>query len=196
MVNLLSSKLPSEPFPAFDDHRRARFEERARFLSRLDWPVCARVLSRAVEVFSVELDELESQPSLVAADDLLDRVDRARRSLFDTPGDLAGRSAEPLAGEWICYWPGRSLATGEAEIASRGFFDVRDRPPIGLWVEAISRRCRSSREAYELAIVCWVPPSAISSARAGREACTAGSLAILAEVSDALNEQLVSIARG
>ena len=35
---------------------------------------------------------------------------------------------------------GRSLSTGEAEIASRGFFDVRDRPPIGLWVESISRR--------------------------------------------------------
>jgi len=195
VANLLSDKHPSEPFAPFDDDQRARFETRARFLLRLDWPACARELARAVDGFSVELEELESEPSLVAAHDLLDRIARARESALGVAFDSRGRTpgSQSLGGEWLCYWPGRSLSTGEAEIASRGFFDVLDRPPIGLWVEAIGRRRGVSLDAYELAIVCWVPPSAVRNALVGRDACARGSLATLAEVSGALNEQALGI---
>ncbi len=189
MVNLLSGGPPREPFPAFDDNQRARFEERARFSFRLDWPSHARELARAVDFLSDELEELEAEPSLVAADELLDRIDRARRALLDTVVESSSGPANPFGGEWLCYWPGRSLSTGEAEIASHGFFDARDRPPVGLWVESIGRRRSRSRSDHELAIVCWIPSGAVQRAQAGREACAESSLAYLAEVSEALDEQ-------
>jgi hypothetical protein len=195
VVNLLSDKRPAEPFPPLDDDQRARIEQRVRVLSRLDWPDCARDLARAVAGVSAELEELENEPTPVVAQDLLACVARARHSLLDaSSGPSAGTpGSPPLGGEWLCYWPGRSLSTGEAEIASRGFFDVRDRPPLGLWVEALGRRRGRSLEAFELAILCWVPPSAVRSARAGRDACASGSLTNLADISDLLNEQVLSI---
>jgi len=190
LANLLSHKPIRDPFQAFDDHQRARFQERARSLWRTDWPGLAGELARAVESFVDDLEELESEPSLIAADDLLDRINRVRQPILSASPRRRAVTPGAPGGEWLCYWPGRSLSTGEAEIASRGFFDVRDRPPVGLWVEAIERRRDRSSAANELAIVCWIPPEAVQRARAGREACTAGSLAYLAEVSDALSEQI------
>ncbi|MBJ18382.1 MAG: hypothetical protein CL933_03055 [Deltaproteobacteria bacterium] len=191
-MNLLPRGPSGDPFPAFSAPQRVRFEERARLLSRLDWPDCARELARVVEALTAELEELEDAPSLIVAEDLLDRIGRARRSLLKDRFSPLSATQAPLAGEWLCYWPGRSLSTGEAEIASRGFFDIRARPPIGLWIEAIGRRRGRSSAAHELSIICWVPPEAVRDARAGREACAAGSssLAFVSEISDVLNEQM------
>lgn len=187
MANLLSRKRDREPFPEFDEHQRARFEERARCFSGLDWPGSARELARCTEAFSLELEELETAPSLAAAHDLLDRLDRARRLILRQPAQSA------LAGEWLCYLPGRSLATGEAQIASRGFFDELGRPPPGLWLEAIARRAPGTGVAQELAILCFIPEAAIASARAGQGACLTGSLACVEDVSPALAQQLRGI---
>jgi hypothetical protein len=191
LVNLLSRASSREPFPELDEQQRARFGARARSLSGLAWPDQAPELARFAGAFTVELEELETDPSLVVAHDLLDRIDRARR-------DLLGRRPERVSsgdpgGEWLCFFPGRSLSTGEAEIASRGFFDVLDRPPVGLWVEAIARRRTDSAAAHELAIVCWVPPVAVAPARAGREACRSGALAFLEEASAGLARQVCAI---
>jgi hypothetical protein len=191
MANLLSRKDSREPFPTFDEIQRARFEERARCISGLEWPGSARALARSVDGLSLELEELEAAPALAVAHALLDRIDRARRPLL--PRAPAPAPASRLRGDWLCYLPGRSLATGEAEIASRGFFDVADRPPPGLWVEAIGRRARGPRDAFELAILCWIPEAALDSARAGRRACRTGSLATLGEVSAALEQQIQRI---
>jgi hypothetical protein len=103
---------------------------------------------------------------------------------------LARQAPSQIIGEWLCYLPGRSLATGEAEIASRGFFDDLDRPPPGLWIEAIARRASGADSAEELAILCWIPEPAIASARAGQRACVTGSLASPDDVSPALSRQL------
>ena len=187
VANLLPRKHAREPFPGFDERQRARFEERARCLGGLDWPAAARSLARIAEAFPIELEELEAAPTLAAADDLLDRIDRARRPL------LTPRARSPLVGDWLCYLPGRSLSTGEAEIASRGFFDVLDRPPPGLWLEAIGRHAPSAGSVDELAILCFVPEIAKASARAGREACGTGSLATVEQVSPALSRALREI---
>jgi hypothetical protein len=173
-----------------DETSRARFEARARRLVYKDWAQVARPLARAVSEHESLLEELEIEPSLVAAQDLLDRIDRVRRPILATAAD---RSSSTDAGQWLCFWPGRSLATGEAEVASRGFFDLRDRPPLGLWLEVISRRGRASPGVFELAVVCFVPASEIARAHAGRDACTTGSLAFLEEVSDAHVSQVETL---
>ena len=195
MANLLSRKDPPEPFPLFDGASRARFQARARPLVNKDWARVARPLSRAVSEQESLLEELEIEPSLVAVQDLLDRIDRVRQPILATAPhatapqaevrDAAGRSSTAPAGEWLCFWPGRSLATGEAEIASRGFFDIRDRPPLGLWLEVMSRRGVAGPGIFELAVVCFVPTAEIDRAHAGRDACATGSLAFLEEISDA-----------
>ena len=186
MANLLSRKPPVEPFSAFDDQQRARFEERARLLFGLSGTERAREFDHLCEVFSAELEELDSVPSLEIAQDLLDRIDRRRRSVVE---ELESTVPNTGVREWICFWPGRSLATGEAEIASRGFFDVLDRPPLEFWLEAMGRRSRSRADTFELAILCWIPPAQVERARAGRRAVAAEALAFLDEVSDAVSTQ-------
>jgi hypothetical protein len=86
------------------------------------------------------------------------------------------------AGLWLCHRPGRSLESGEAEVASRGFFDVRDRPPLGLWVDAIARPWPSRPGRFEVAVLCWIPADAAGRARAGRLHCPTGALALFEEV--------------
>jgi hypothetical protein len=194
VVNLLSSKSPDSPLSVFDDSQRARFEERARFLLRLPGGDATwRDLAGLVEASSLEFEELESDPSLAAAEELLVRIDLARRELVESIESAPPGASESDTGEWLCYWPGRSLSTGEAEIASRGFFDVRDRPPVGLWLDAIGRRRSTSVDAHEVVILCWVPPAAIERAWAGVKACSAGSLSALSDISHPLSEQIQSL---
>ena len=69
--------------------------------------------------------------------------------------------------------------TGEAEIESRGFFDVRDRPPVPLWIEAVSRSLPGRSGLHEVAVLVFVPEDCVAFARAGREACPNGSLYFL-----------------
>jgi hypothetical protein len=195
VVNLLSSKSPRPPFPAFDEEQRARFEERARFLLRFAWPEDSRTLALELDAYALEFEELESEPSLAAAEALLAQIDELRRARVAPSKDPAGTTPRSLGGEWFCYWPGQSLSTGEAEIASRGFFDIRDRPPVGLWVETLGRKRGGASRAYEVAVLCWIPPAVAESAWAGRRACASGCLSGLAEVSDALCDQIRGLDR-
>ena len=204
MANLLPRDQPREPFAALSAEQRARFEQRAHFLVGQSWKTVARhteILSDSDPSgdsggdLALELEELEAAPSLSACQALVDRVDAVRR------GSLEPTVAQPLPrGGWLLYWPGRSISSGEAEIASRGFFDVQDRPPLGLWLEAIARaRAPRSRE-FEIAVLCYVPADVLERANAGCRLCPTGGLAMLedfegsgqgrAEVSDALNAQV------
>ncbi len=115
----------------------------------------------------------------------------------------------PLAGgDWLCHRPGRSLATGEAEIASRGYFDVEDRPPIGTWIALIVRsaggsaggsRGRSRGESAgasaddALAIAAWVAAEDVERARAGCRASPNGAVALLSEQAPEIYAQLRAI---
>jgi hypothetical protein len=143
------------------------------------------------------MEELESETSFVTALDLLDRIDRARAEALagaidrdDWSEGPPGSSSSPPYGELICYRPGRSLSTGEAAVASRGFFDVLDRPPIGFWIEAIARPIDSSREKFEPAVIAWIPAADVERAAAGCQVCTSGSLTALGEMSEKLVHQL------
>jgi hypothetical protein len=160
-------------------------------------------LARSLGAFDGPLDELESAPSLVTAFDLLDGLERLRVEVSAAtddrvdPDDDSTRSLlHPPLGGLICYWPGRSLSTGEAAVASRGFFDMLDRPPIGFWTEAIARPMDSTREKFEVAIIAWIPEEDLERAAVGCRAGTRGSLAMLSETSQALERQLRPILLG
>ena len=204
MANLLPRDQPREPFAALSDEQRARLEERAHFLVGQSWEAVARHTGGLGDSdpsgdsdgdLALELEELEAAPSFSAGQALVDRVDAVRRgSLEPTVGPSRPR------GDWLLYRPGRSISSGEAEIASRGFFDIQDRPPLGLWLEALARaRAPRSRE-FEVAVLCYVPADVLERANAGCRLCPTGGLAMLkdfkgsgqgrAGISDALNAQV------
>ena len=201
MANLLPRTTSLKPFPRLDPEQCERFGDRLQTLiEALARPMGLRQLERRLSAFEVPLEDLEGGTSLLTAHDLLDGFDRARRAVLDST-DAVSESADASTrspgvdrnasgGELLCYWPGRSLSTGESELASRGFFDVMDRPPLAYWLEAIARPTGASHEAFEVAILAWVPAPELERAHAGRRACGNGSLALLTEVSSDLVEQL------
>ena len=75
-------------------------------------------------------------------------------------------------------------------MASRGFFDGLDRPPIGFWIEAVARPMDATRAKFEIAVIAWIPAADVERATAGRLACTSGSLAMLSEASQSLAAEL------
>jgi hypothetical protein len=204
LANLLSRTAARKSFPSLDPEQHARFESRfARLVSLLSTADSVRVLERNLGALEPQLEELESEASLVAAFDLLDGIERTRfevttatKTRRDSGDARTLAPPGPTGGDLICYWPGRSLSTGEPNVASRGFFDGFDRPPIGFWLEAIARPSESSREEFELAIIAWVPAVDVDRARAGCRACTSGSLALLSDVSKELSQQLRSVLDG
>ncbi len=204
MANLLSRTADRKSFPSLDPEQHARFESRfARLVSLLSTADSVRVLERNLGALEPQLEEFESEASLVAAFDLLDEIERTRfevttatKTRRDSGDARTLAPPGPTGGDLICYWPGRSLSTGEPNVASRGFFDGFDRPPIGFWLEAIARPSESSREEFELAIIAWVPAVDVDRARAGCRACTSGSLALLSDVSKELSQQLRSVLDG
>ena len=198
MANLLPRTESSEPFPPLDSEQLARFESRLRSLAvAVSSSDFLGQLERSVSAFEGQIEELESEASLVTALDLLDRIERTRAEALARAVDRGdwiegrpGSSSSPPYGELICYRPGRSLSTGEAAVASRGFFDVLDRPPIGLWIEAVARPIDSSREKFEIAIIAWIPPADVERAAVGCQVCTSGSITMLGEMSERLVQQL------
>lgn len=207
MANLLPRTTSPKPFPRLDPEQFERFAFRLQTLvAALDRPEGFQQIESRLSSFEVPLEELESGTSLVTAHDLLDGFDRARRAVLgeaserDEMSSLPTRSTDTAessrGGELLCYWPGRSLSTGESELASRGFFDVMDRPPLTYWLEAIARPTGATRETFEVAILVWVPALDFARAQAGRGACGNGSLALLREVSADLVEQLKPMQQG
>lgn len=197
MVNLLPRTDSREPFPSLDPEQRARFESRLRKLAlAVSSSDFLRRLERSLGTLEAALEELESGASLASVLDLLERIEGARNEASAETGDRRARagglasSSRPPGGELISYWPGRSLSTGEADVASRGFFDVLDRPPIGFWIEAVARPTDTTRVEFETVIIGWIPADDVTRATAGRRACTSGALAMLSEASEALAAQL------
>lgn len=185
MANLLSRAQSSTPFPAFDPDQRARFEERARFVVRAPWSAVQRVHGELVPIHGSELEELDEAPSLASAQALLAQLDAARREALDDATEGAAGGVR-----WLLFRPGRSLSTGESEIASRGFYDVADRPPLSLWIEAVGRPRAEGSEETEVAILCAVPEAVREAADAGRDVCSSGALAWVEELSPPLAQQL------
>jgi hypothetical protein len=144
--------------------------------------------------FSQALEELDAGGSAAGVDDLLERLETARGALLVSRD--CGAADETGSGSFLCYRPGRSLGTGEAELASRGLFDVMDRPPLGLWLESLARARPDRPGEFELAVLVWLPPDRVERARSGRAACPNGSLAFVDELSDELAAQLARLGAG
>jgi hypothetical protein len=210
LANLLPRTTSPKPFPGLDPEQCERFGDRLELLVEvLAAPEGLAQLERRLLTFEASLEELEAGTSLVTAHALLDGFDRARREIqgqrpaidertacgsalaSPTPNASPNSRGGTPRGELLCYWPGRSLSTGESELASRGFFDVMDRPPLAYWLEAIARPTGAADVAFEVAILAWVPALEFGRAQAGRRACGNGSLALLREVSPGLVAQLM-----
>jgi hypothetical protein len=134
-----------------------------------------------------DLEEIEFDASAPLLDAFLDRIEAARREAL--------RSQDPpptrrLRGRFLVYRFDRTLETGEAEISSRNFFDVRDRPPISLWLETLTRSLPRETGSFEAAVLAYVPETCRVRAEAGRLACPNGSLVFLDEVGGELPNQL------
>jgi hypothetical protein len=96
-------------------------------------------------------------------------------------------------GDYFGHRPGRSLATGEAEIASRGYFDVEDRPPIACWIGLLVPAVRAPKGEEDLVVVAWIPERAVERARAGCRACPNGALLLLSESAPDVHRRLRAI---
>lgn len=185
IANLFRSKDALRPFEPLSSARLERLTARLASASAL-WSQGDRRLREAG--FADALEELENAVTPEGLEELLERIDSARLDSLEGLPPLEGASA--ARGDLFCHWPGRSLATGEAEIASRGFFDDRDRPPLVLWLDVIARPAARRDSAFESAVLAWVPFDRLDAARAGRAACPNGALAFVAEISRPLASQL------
>lgn len=193
MANLLSHKSARVPFPLLEIDQQARFAPRLHTLTRMAAsPPAGKHFTRLLGDLEAALKDLEGDPFLVTAQALLEEIECTRLGSLARCDDSDGR-LEARAGLLIGYWPGRSLATGESDVVSRGFFDVMDRPPIGLWLAVVARPTHSNQSDFEIAIVAWIPPAEVVCARAGRDVCWSGSLAPLFDTSTELDCQLRSI---
>jgi len=196
MVNLLGSRAPIEPLVCLEAGPRGRVEARLAVLVELVDLERLDGLRAAIDSLEVELEELAANPSRVSALALLEAIDGLRRGARDAlrsradPGAAARRAALLARGDYVCHRPGRSLATGEAEIASRGYYDVEDRPPIASWIAALAPAAGPSRECDDIAIVAWIPPADLERARAGSRACPNGALTLLSDLAPEIDRQL------
>lgn len=77
-------------------------------------------------------------------------------------------SASLIGGRLLVYFPDADLADGAAEVQSRGFFDVHNVPPWDTWI-ALADDGPGSNVSYRQYVVCWVPPTLVTSAAAGIE---------------------------
>lgn len=171
MANLLPRA--QAPYPALTEVQRARVAERAGSALEVPWarlqPACADV----GHALAGELDEFDEAPSPALAEALLTEIDTLRESV---PGRVTAEAKADAGLRLLLYRPGRSLRSGEAEAASRGFFDVADRPPLLLWLEAVARPRAEGSDEIEVGLLCGVPADATLAAEEGVRACGTGSL--------------------
>lgn len=245
MVNLLARGAPNDAWICVDAEPGGRVEGRLAGLAGLvggrrfapDGPI--------FDALEGELEELAVSPSRIAALALLEAIEALRRESGPRPraSGAAGSSREggstlPFAqaggssvyggalpsdrraslagGDWLCHRPGRSLATGEAEIASRGYFDIEDRPPIGTWIallvlspcelaggsagrspgglrDGLPGGSPGASQDDALAIAAWVEAKDVPRARAGCRASPNGAVALLCEQAPEVYVHLRSI---
>ncbi|HEB90004.1 MAG TPA: hypothetical protein ENI85_10570 [Deltaproteobacteria bacterium] len=200
MANLLPNRERRKPFPVLDPDQAACFIRRfERLLRVLGSPGRRRLFDGPPEDLEPALEELEVAASPAAASDLLDAIEGFVERL-ETAGPKNGRQAsvgiggqDVRAGVFVCYRPGRSLSTGEADVASQGFFDGMDRPPIGLWLERLARPRPWPGGSFEIAIVAWVPPEDRERAMRGCDANGGDSLDLLDDLAPEVGLQLRSL---
>jgi hypothetical protein len=187
IANLIRGDSVDATFAALDEARYWQLPQRLISASRLWARGSKSDFPSRTESLREELEEIESDISAPLLDAFLDRVEAARtQALRGT--DRAPRSKPQ--GRFLVYRFDRTLETGEAEISSRGFFDVRDRPPISLWLVTLTRAVARNKGSFEVAVLVFVPEACRTRAEAGREACSNGSIFFLDEFAGELPDQL------
>lgn len=200
MVNLLGRRRALPAVAAFESAARLELERRLRTLAELARIGRGDCVARSTDDLAGELDELEAAPSDLAARALLDRIDSIRREALEQAAGSSGRASDVpatarRAGVLVCHRPGLSLATGEAEIASRGYFDGQDRPPLDDWIGVLPGAPGIGSEA-DFWIVARVAPADVGRVRAGCRACPTGSLVLLEEIAPEAARQLAQTVSG
>jgi len=191
MVNLLGRRARPLAPPRFDPTGLSALAARLPTLFALVRADRLGTVARAAADLAAELEELDGAPGRLAAESLLDALDGLREAaLAGAPG--ADSLARVAVGDFVCHRPGCSLATGEAEIASRGHFDVWDRPPLATWVGVLPAVQEEGGDGVW--VVAWVAAADLERARAGRRACPNGALAWLEEVSSEAAAELRAVA--
>lgn len=137
-----------------------------------------------------ELEELDFEVSAPLLDAFLARIEAARTEVLGVQDPPAIRKPR---GRLLVHRFDRTLETGESQISSRHFFDVRDRPPISLWLETLTRAVARDEGVFEVAVLAFVPESCRLRAEAGRAVCPNGSLFFLDEVHGALSNQVYGL---
>ncbi|MBK7950795.1 MAG: hypothetical protein IPK00_19070 [Deltaproteobacteria bacterium] len=205
MVNLLGRRGGPTATPRFDARTLDRIAVRLPILFGLARSGGLARVGRAVADLAPLLEELDVAPSRLTAEDLLEALDGLRdEALASATPDARGDGAPPAAlpvereelerdGGFVVHRPGRSLSTGEAEIASRGYFDVVDRPPIATWLGVLDATSDGVDDGVWIAA--WVGPREVERARAGCRACPNGALVWLDDVSSPAAAQLQACAR-
>ncbi len=186
MVNLLSTRrrrdLPLDLDRELSADRRAVLPLRLRDVRRwwralpVDLAADRRARTPALE------PDLEEESSLAALDAaLLGLAERRAERLAEclAPREAAAH-AESVSGvgdgRLIVCEVDMSIGGGEAQAASRGLFDVDDRPPWDLWLLAWGRTYASRPDEPIAALLAWIPAEWEPLARAGIEACPARCL--------------------
>ena len=198
MVNLIARSRRLSPFPELDRPSWAAIIARLESCVQCREQDTLSSFQTYAETISGELDELESAPSLASAASLIEMIHQFRQEWLgrDQSSEngstaLAGSGVLEMgwAGEILCYFPARSLATGEAEVSSRGYFDVLDRPPLWSWIASVGRPADGAVEGFEVGILAWVASDDRALARAGCRASAAPSLLSIEDASDAISRQ-------
>jgi len=187
-----------------------RIGVRLAVLARLAGTDRLAAVARRCDPLASELEELATAPSRPAALALLESIDALRREVarertVAPPVARAGDGSRAGAGlgaaliergDFVCHRPGRSLVTGEAEVASRGYFDAEDRPPLACWLGLLGASADPPSvlgDHESLWIIAWVPPHQVARARAGCRACPNGGLALLADLAPEAAAQLFAL---
>lgn len=200
MVNLLSRGARPDPFSGLDAQAWGALLSRVWRCVAFRQDAARATFQAHVETLAGELDELESAPSLVSASSLIEAIDQMRREGMQDARPVAGSAGlndldgldapgATGAGSLLCYFPGRSLSTGEAEVASRGYFDALDRPPLWSWVAVVGRRSGGTAQDFEVGVLAWVAPEDAAAAHAGCQASAAPSVMPVETASEAIAAQ-------
>lgn len=201
MVNLLARDRSEPPgFAALDPAERRRLAERLQTAVRLEASRAGAAGGALLSRLESMLAEIEEAPSFAGLESLLEELESGRREILASlargpavGADLPSASSRGKSpgGDWLCYRPGRSLQTAEPLVASHGFFDDFDRPPLRLWLIALARPLRGRAPSrFETAVLIWIPSEALHRARMGRDACRSGALIWLEEIAPDLAASL------
>lgn len=193
MVNLIRPRSQEAGLVCLDAEPRGRVETRLAALAGLARHDRLDDSRRLDEALEGELEELAERPSRIAALALLATLDGLRLEASGTITAGARAGAVLARGDYLGHRPGRALATGEAEIASRGYFDVEDRPPIACWIGLLVPAIPAPKGEEDLVVVAWIPERALERARAGCRACPNGALLLLSESAPEAHRRLRAI---